>query len=193
MFGGTFDPPHIAHVVLAAEAIHQLKLDELLVTVAGVPWQKVGTRSVSSADARFEMAQKAFAPVDRATVSDIELRRQGNSYTIDTLESLAGPNTELFLLLGSDAAAGLDTWERHEDLATVATIAVFPRRGAEEDKPPSQFSWVDLQLPGLEVSSTDIRRRRAEGEPISGLTPPFVEEKIVALDLYRDHLSDGQG
>ena len=186
VFGGTFDPPHVAHVVIAAAAIHQLGLDELVITVAGVPWQKVGTRTVSDASTRMEMAKRAFEPVEHATVSDIELRRSGNSYTIDTLESLSGPDVELFLLLGSDAAAGLDTWERHEDLANVATIAVFPRRGAEGSSPPAQFSWVDLPLPGLEVSSTDIRERRSNNEPITGLTPPLVEEMIQTENLYVD-------
>lgn len=184
VFGGTFDPPHIAHIVLAAAAIDQLELDELVVTVAGVPWQKVGARTITEAKLRLEMAEVAFAPVTKATVSDIELQRSGNSYTIDTLESFAEDDVELFLLLGSDAAAGLDTWERHEDLASVATIAVFPRRGSEADTPPPEFSWISLELPGLEISSTDIRRRVNLGKPIAGLTPESVEEIIVREGLF---------
>ena len=191
IFGGTFDPPHIAHVVLAAAAIDQLDLDELLVTVAGVPWQKVDERSVSPGHTRFEMTEVAFAPVAGAVVSDMELRREGNSYTIDTLESLAGPDTDLFLLLGSDAAAGLDTWERHEDLADVATIAVFPRRGSEELRPPDGFEWTALELPGLEISSTDIRNRTRAGTPIVGLTPGAVLAIIEREGLYMDSPTSG--
>ena len=178
VFGGTFDPPHVAHVVLAAAAIDQLELDELLVTVAGVPWQKVGERAVTSSATRFEMASLAFAPVDKAVVSDIELRREGDSYTIDTLEALQSDDTDLFLLLGSDAAAGLDTWERHDELADTATIAVFPRRGSEDLRPPEPFSWIGLELPGLEISSTDLRWRVAEREPIVSLTSPGVVDVI---------------
>lgn len=184
VFGGTFDPPHVAHVVLAAAAVHQLGLDELVITPAGVPWQKVGSRSISAADVRLAMAAVAFGEVERAVVSDIETRRVGNSYTIDTLEELSGEDVELVLLLGSDAAAGLDTWERHGDIASLATIAVFPRRGHEDDRPPAQFQWIGLELPGLEVSSTDIRRRVAEGEPIAGLVPAGVRAVIDAHELY---------
>ncbi len=189
VFGGTFDPPHIAHVVLAAAAIDQLDLDELLVTVAGVPWQKVGEREVTPGPIRFEMAQVAFAPVDRLVVSDIEMRREGNSYTIDTLESLADPDTDLFLLLGSDAAAGLDTWERHSDLADTATIAVVPRRGSEELNPPDGFEWTALELPGLEISSTNLRERSRVGSPIVGLTPVGVQAIIDREGLYADQTS----
>ncbi len=186
VFGGTFDPPHVAHVVLAAAAIEQLNLDSLVVTPAGVPWQKVGSREISSGAARLEMARAAFADVARVEVSDIEVRREGNSYTIDTLEALDGDDIDLFLLLGSDAAAGLDTWSRYEDLAKISTIAVFPRRGHETAKPPAGFSWELLELPGLEVSSTDIRRRVRSGRPIVGLVPAAVRQIVELQGLYVD-------
>lgn len=184
LFGGTFDPPHVAHVVLAAAAVHQLELDLLVVTVAGVPWQKVGSREISPAQTRFEMAQIAFADVANTEVSDIELRREGNSYTVDTLREFAEEDTDLFLLLGSDTAAGLDTWERYEELASLASIAVFPRRGYEEAVPPDGFSWQALALPGLEVSSSDIRRRARASQPIVGLVPPAVSSIIQREGLY---------
>lgn len=186
VFGGTFDPPHVAHVVLAANAIHQLLLDKLIVTVAGVPWQKVGTRQITDADKRLEMAIAAFAGVDRVEVSDMELHRAGNSYTVDTLAELSGEDIDLFLLLGSDAAAGLDTWERYEEVAELATIAVFPRRGHEAATPPDGFEWESLDLPGLEVSSTDIRRRSGMGEPIVGLVPAAVGTLVSDYGLYNE-------
>lgn len=183
VFGGTFDPPHIAHVVLAAAAVHQLDLDELIVMPAGVPWQKVGSRRISSGDARLRMCAAAFDPVDRVVVSDMEVRREGDTYTVDTLEALSGPGIELHLLLGSDTAAGLDTWHRPQDVARLANIAVFPRRG-QEGEPPEGFAWSLLELPGLEVSSTDIRRRTAAGEPIDGLVPPLVRAIVDAEGLF---------
>ncbi len=185
IFGGTFDPPHVAHVVLAATAIHQLDLDELIVTVAGVPWQKVGSREISPAETRLEMAQVAFSNVEGVVVSDIELRREGNSYTVDTLREFAADDRDLFLLLGSDTAQGLDTWERSEELAHLASIAVFPRRGYENATPPEEFAWTLLELPGLEISSTEIRNRRREGMPVIGMTPDAVHAIIERDDLYQ--------
>ena len=185
IFGGTFDPPHVAHVVLAAAAIHQLDLDELIVTVAGVPWQKVGSREISSAETRLEMAEAAFANVQGVVVSDIELRRTGNSYTVDTLREFTADDADLFLLLGSDTAEGLDTWERPEEIAHLATIAVFPRRGYEHASQPEEFAWTLLELPGLEISSTEIRRRRRDGRPVVGMTPDAVHAIIERDDLYR--------
>lgn len=185
LFGGTFDPPHVAHVVLAAAAVHQLELDVLVVTVAGVPWQKVGSRHISPAETRLEMTQRAFENVRSVEVSDIELRRTGNSYTVDTLHEFAADDTDLFLLLGSDTAAGLDTWERYDEIAALASIAVFPRRGYEDATPPDGFSWTALELPGLEISSTDIRERARTGRPVVGLVPPKVQSIIERDELYR--------
>lgn len=185
LFGGTFDPPHVAHVVLAAAALDQLALDLLVVTVAGVPWQKVGSRHISPGDVRLEMAEAAFEPVAGVEVSDIELRRSGNSYTIDTLRELDDSATDLFLLLGSDTAAGLDTWDRYEEIADLASIAVFPRRGYEDATPPQGFTWEKLNLPGLEISSTNLRERWRTGKPIVGLVPPAVAAIIERDDLYR--------
>lgn len=184
VFGGTFDPPHTAHVVLAANAIHQLLLDSLIVTVAGVPWQKVGSRHITNAELRMKMATEAFRCVEGVEVSDMELRRSGNSYTVDTLSELSGEDVDLFLLLGSDAAAGLDTWERFEEVGELATIAVFPRRGHVDSEPPDGFTWERLSLPGLEISSTDIRRRVHAGEPIDGLLPADIQALIAEDELY---------
>lgn len=185
MFGGTFDPPHAAHVAVAAAAVHQLGLDELIVTVAGVPWQKVGSRHISPAATRLRMAELAFSVVDRVVVSDIELRRRGNSYTVDTLRQLADDDTDLFLLIGTDAAEGLDTWHEPEALVELASIVVFPRRGFESAAPPDELEWTALELPGLEISSSDVRRRVAEGAPIHGLVPAPVVNVVRSEGLYR--------
>ena len=170
--------------MLAANAIHQLLLDSLIVTVAGVPWQKVGSRHITDAELRMKMATEAFRGVEGVEVSDMELRRSGNSYTVDTLSELSGEDVDLFLLLGSDAAAGLDTWERFEEVGELATIAVFPRRGHVDSEPPDGFTWERLSLPGLEISSTDIRRRVHAGEPIDGLLPADIQALIAEDELY---------
>ena len=164
--------------------MQQLHLDKLIVTVAGVPWQKVGSRPISAAATRLHMAKLAFAAVEGVVVSDIELRRTGATYTVDTLVELSDDDTELFLLLGSDTAAGLDTWDRPDEISRLATIAVFPRRGYEDAEPPPGFEWQPLELPGLEISSTDIRRRAAVGEPIAGLVPSSVMRVIEDEKLY---------
>ena len=130
------------------------------------------------------MAELAFSVVERVIVSDIELRRRGNSYTVDTLRELTDPDIELFVLLGTDAAEGLGTWHEPEAVAELATIVVFPRRGFETAAPPAQFDWTALELPGLEISSSDIRRRVADGEPIHGLVPAPVVNVILAEGLY---------
>lgn len=186
VFGGTFDPPHAAHVAVAAAAVHQLELDELIVTVAGVPWQKLDSRRISPAATRLRMAELAFSVVDRVIVSDLELRRRGNSYTVDTLRDLAEDDVDLFLLLGTDAAEGLDTWHEPERLAELATIVVFPRRGFETARPPDGFEWTALELPGLEISSSDVRRRVADGAPIHGLVPAPVVNVVRSENLYRN-------
>lgn len=131
------------------------------------------------------MAEAAFRDVPSVEVSDIELRRTGNSYTVDTLHEFAADETDLFLLLGSDTAAGLDTWERYTEIAALASIAVFPRRGYEDATPPSGFFWTSLALPGLEISSTDIRERARTGLPVVGLVPSAVQSIIERDALYQ--------
>lgn len=132
------------------------------------------------------MAELAFSVLDRVVVSDIELRRSGNSYTVDTLRDLADDDSELFVLLGTDAAEGLGTWHEPQLVANLATIVVFPRRGFETAAPPDSFDWTALDLPGLEISSSDIRRRVADGEPIHGLVPAPVVSVVRSENLYRD-------
>ncbi len=183
--GGTFDPPHVAHVALVAGARHQLELDELIVVPAGQPWQKVGSREISPAPVRLEMAEAAFGTIEGCHVSDREITRTGDSYTVDTLEELSAPDRSLVLVLGADAAAGLDSWHRPDDIARLATLAVFPRRGHENASPPERFGFERLQLPGLAVSSTDIRDRVRSGHPIDGLVPREVIAIIERETLYR--------
>ncbi len=186
MFGGTFDPPHVGHLVTAVNVRHALDLDVVLLVVANDPWQK-SSRSVSPAADRLAMVEAAVGDVDGLEASDIELARGGTSYTADTLAALADQHAgaELVLVLGSDAAAGLPTWERAEEVRERASIVVVTRPGAEEGRPPPGWSWDRVETPRLEVSSTDLRARFVDGRPLDYLLTDAVIDCIEARGLYR--------
>jgi len=192
VFGGTFDPPHVGHLVTAVNVRHALELDQLLLVVANVPWQKEGTRSITPAEHRYALVEAAVQGVEGIEASRIELDRGGESYTADTLAALQAmyPGVTLFVVLGSDAAAGLDTWERYEEVRDRATIVVVDRPGATPTQPPDGFRWMNVEVPRLEVSSTDLRRRVVDGRPLDYLLPRAVIAGIRARGLYQDDLYD---
>ena len=136
ILGGTFDPVHVAHLAAAAAARDQLDLARVLVVVAGDPWQKRG-RVGAPAEARFEMVAAAIDGVDRLEASRLEIDRPGPTYTIDTVEGLAqAPDRELFLIVGSDVAASLDTWHRADALRAAVTLAIVDREDVAPSIPP---------------------------------------------------------
>jgi nicotinate-nucleotide adenylyltransferase len=188
IFGGTFDPPHVGHLVTAVNIRHELSLDRVLLVVADHPWQKVGTRDISSAEDRFAMVEAAVGDVEGLEASRIELDRGGMSYTADTLsELLAGdPSLDLYVILGSDAAVGLPGWERAEEVRALSTIVVVERPGSGEGQPPAGWSWVRVEVPRLEVSSTDLRARVVDGRPLDYLLSPAVIETIEHRGLYKE-------
>ena len=130
ILGGTFDPVHVAHVAAACEAHHQLGLDRVLLVVAGDPWQKRG-EVVASAEDRFAMVAAAVEGVDGLEASRAEIDRPGPTYTIDTVEAMRAPDRELTLIVGSDAAAGIESWERAGALREAVRLAVV---GREHDR-----------------------------------------------------------
>ena len=176
VFGGTFDPPHVGHLVTAVNVRHELALDRVLLVVANVPWQKAD-RAVTPAELRLAMVRAAVEPVAGLESSDIELRRGGPSYTIDTVDELERTgDLEVIVVLGSDAAAGLSSWERSDDLRRRSSVVVVDRPGAVGQVPPPGWRWQRVEIPRLEVSSTDIRDRFADGRPLDYLlTPPVVD------------------
>ncbi|HZM32625.1 MAG TPA: nicotinate-nucleotide adenylyltransferase [Acidimicrobiales bacterium] len=188
LFGGTFDPPHVGHLVTAVNVRHELALDKVLLVVAGRPWQKVGTREITPSADRYAMVEAAVGSVEGLEASRLEIDRPGMSYTADTLEALRAehPDTELFVVLGSDAAAGLPSWERAEEVRSAATIVVVERPGTREAEPPPGWSWERVEVPRLEVSSTDLRARVADGRPLDYLLTPDVIATIEVRGLYRD-------
>lgn len=185
VFGGTFDPPHIGHLVTAIDVRDLLGLDRVLLVVANEPWQKVGTRAITPAADRLDMVRAAVADIDGVEASDLEIRRGGPSYTVDTLTELrrAEPDAEFVLVLGSDAAAGLGSWERGDRLGELCRIVVVERPGATTEV-PGGFTLEHVQVPRLEVSSTELRARVAEGRSLRFLVPEPVVSLIRERGLY---------
>ena len=186
VFGGTFDPPHLGHLAIALDVAHELELDRVLLVVAGDPWQKTAVRSITAAADRLAMVRAAADGCPGVEVSDIEIERDGPSYMADTLADLADrhPDAALFLIVGSDAAAGLDTWSRPDAVRNQATTVVVDRGGREGGRPPEGWPHVVVDVPALEVSSSDLRRRVRAGEPIRGLVPRAVADLIESAGHY---------
>lgn len=186
VFGGTFDPPHVGHLVTAVNVRHALDLDRVLLVVANVPWQKVGSRGISPAGDRLAMVQAAVADVDGIEASAIEIERGGHSYTADTLATLRDqdPDAELFVILGADAAAGIGTWARVEEVRRLAELVVVERPGEPAPSAPQGWTWTHVEVPRLEVSSTDLRDRVRDGRPLDYLLTPAVISCIRTLNLY---------
>lgn len=186
ILGGTFDPPHIGHLAMAVEVRDALALDLVLIVVAHEPWQKVGERRVSPSADRLALARAAVLGLEGVEASDIEIRRGGPSYTADTLATMAAecPDDELWVILGADAAAGLPTWERGDEVAERAHLVVAAREG-ETGAPPPGWSWRTVPMTRLDVSSTDLRERVAAGRTIEVLVPEAVRSEIERRRLYR--------
>jgi nicotinate-nucleotide adenylyltransferase len=186
IFGGTFDPPHVGHIVAACQAGWAAGLDEVWMVVARAPWQKEGTRPITDPAIRLRLVRAAIEGIDGLVASDIELRRDGPTYTIDTVEQIRRerPASDVSLIVGADAGAGLDTWHRAGELRDLVDIVVVNRPGHAAEGVPPGWSWRSVEIPGLEVSGTDLRRRVAAGEPIHGLTPAPVAVMIADEHLY---------
>lgn len=185
LFGGTFDPPHVGHLVTAVNVRHALRLDLVILMVANVPWQKAGTRPITAAEARYAMVQAAVADVAGLRAGRAEIDHGGHSYTADTLEFLSQehPGASLFTIVGDDAAAKIETWERYEEVAARSTLVVVDRPG-EPVELPAGFGWERVEVPRLEVSSTDLRDRCRDGRPLDYLVTEPVLDVIEALGLY---------
>ena len=186
LYGGTFDPIHIGHLVTGLSVRHALGLDEVRFVVANQPWQKAD-RDLTSAELRLEMVAASVAGVEGAVVSDIEIELGGMSYTARTLAALAErePGASFWLIVGGDQAANLDTWKEVEEIKRLATLVVVDRPGSVGCEPPEGFRFERVDVPLLEVSSSLVRSRVAEGAPIRWLVPDQVLPVIDHHRLYR--------
>jgi nicotinate-nucleotide adenylyltransferase len=193
ILGGTFNPPHLGHLVCAQEAYLQLELDVVTLMPARIPPHKP-VEDEPGAEHRLELCRLAADGDERLAVSDLEIARQGTSYTIDTLRELRtrDPDSELFLIVGGDVAAGLPRWREPERVLELATLAVAKRRGTSRlrvqlalDELPGAERARFFRMPRIGVSSTMIRRRVRAGQPTRYLVPDTVAGYIEREGLYR--------
>ena len=192
VFGGTFDPPHVGHLLLAERAREQLGLERVLWVPAGDPWRK-SDRQVAAAKDRVEMVRRAVEGNESFEVCTLEVERKGPTYSIETLEVLREKyqEAELVFLVGEDALLDLPYWREAERLLELATLGVARRR--EDDGAQGGLAgwlreravtveWIDM--PRIAISSTEIRRRVAEGQTIRYAVPEAVEAYIRQQRLY---------
>lgn len=192
ILGGTFNPPHLGHLICGQEALIQLGLSRVIVMPNGVPPHKAGEPEPGPKH-RLELCRRAVAGDPRFEVSAIEIEREGPSYTVDTLEQLhsLAPDIEPVLIVGADAAVGLPTWREPERILSLATLAVARRRGTSRRAVDEALAGVAggehaefFRMPRIGISSTEIRERVARGQPIKYLVPDAVASYIDEHRLY---------
>ena len=193
VLGGTFDPIHLGHLIIAEEARDRLDLEEVCFVPASAPWMKAGQPLTSGHD-RLSMARLAVEDNPFYRVSTLELERPGPSYTVETLRELQedyGSEAQLFFIMGSDAFARFDEWKDPEGILGLATLVVVDRLGATASAEAiaqqvgNSGSAERVRGVHLEISAKDIRRRVLEGASIRYLVPEPVERYIYARGLYR--------
>ncbi|MHB8188915.1 MAG: nicotinate-nucleotide adenylyltransferase [Ferrimicrobium sp.] len=187
VFGGTFDPIHIGHLVAAQNAQHAAALDRILFVIANQPWQKEGGRTVTNADLRYLVVEELLRDIPHLEACDIEIRRGGPSYTYDTLLVLKElyPTDELFLIVGADAAESMATWERAELLSDLADLIVLNRYGYPTPEGILNFPEpIAVEMPWLDISSTDLRDRVKTKRPLQFLLPEVAIRAIERYGLY---------
>jgi nicotinate-nucleotide adenylyltransferase len=193
ILGGTFNPPHLGHLVCAQEAYLQFELDVVTLMPAGIPPHKP-VEDEPGVDHRFELCRLAVDGDERMTVSDLETTRPGTSYTVDTLQELhkRDPDSELFLIVGGDVAAGLPQWREPRRVLELATLAVAKRRGTSRSRVQRALDELGggaradfFRMPRIGVSSTLVRRRVRARQPIRYLVPEAVAGYIEREGLYR--------
>ena len=194
ILGGSFNPPHLAHLVCASEAAAQLSLDRVLLTPVAAPPHKEAERDPGP-QARLELCRLAIAGDERLGVCDLEVLRGGPSYTVDTLRELHArtPEDDLTFIVGGDIALGLPGWHEPEAVLGLARLAVAERSGMGRREIVARLEQhfgaaaapAFFDMPRLDISSSEIRRRVAQGAPIRYLVPDDVAEHIARGRLYR--------
>jgi nicotinate-nucleotide adenylyltransferase len=194
ILGGTFNPPHIGHLVCAQEAYAELGLDRVLLAPVREPPHKA-IEADPGCEHRVRLCELAVAGDERLGVCDVEVARGGPSYTVDTLRELLkrDPEDHLTFILGGDIALGLDSWREPEAVLGLATLAIVERSGAARADVAARLdaafgdiaSLEFFDMPRIDISSSEIRRRVADGRPIRYLVPDAVADRIEQGRLYR--------
>ncbi|MBT0565416.1 nicotinate-nucleotide adenylyltransferase [Williamsia sp. CHRR-6] len=208
VMGGTFDPIHNGHLVAANEVAHRFELDEVVFVPTGRPWQKLAaddpaTASVSPAEDRYLMTVIATAANPRFSVSRVDIERDGDTYTVDTLRDLhrLHPDADQYFITGADALSSILSWHSWEELFELARFVGVSRPGYElgtahlgshlKNLPSDALHLIEV--PALAISSTDCRRRAADGRPVWYLVPDGVVQYISKRRLYRSSGSQTRG
>lgn len=182
ILGGTFNPPHTGHLIIANEVRHALGLDEVQLMPTATPSHKATSGEVTAAQ-RLRMVELAVEGVEGLSASSFEVERGGVSYTYDTMKALtkSEPNTKFYFIIGGDMIDTLHTWYRIEDLMSLLTFVGVGRPGTEGK---TEYPVKIIDIPELELSSTLLRKRFREGGSVTLLTPCTVESYIREAGLY---------
>lgn len=187
ILGGTFDPPHNGHIAIARAALKELGLSRIIFIPAKIPPHKM-KRIIASPEHRTAMLRLAVEGYPGFEVSDIELGREGPSYTVDTLDELKKlyPDDELLLIIGADNVSEMEGWYQPLRILSLASVAAANR---PEFWPSGRFAdrVINFWMPPMDVSSTEIRNRLRAGFPVTGMVPSGVEDYIIRNRLYIDH------
>jgi nicotinate-nucleotide adenylyltransferase len=188
LYGGTFDPIHLGHLILAEACREACALDQVWFVVAGAPPHKPGGRT--DVNHRLEMVHLAIAGNSAFEVSDVETRRPGPHYSVETLETIAleRPEDDLYFLIGADSLVDLPHWRSPERILALSSLVVANRPGFEPlpiDLPPGAQPIHRVTMPAISLASNEIRRRRLEGRSIRYQVPRAVEAYMDAHGLYR--------
>ena len=195
IMGGTFDPIHLAHLIVAEEVRTELDLGQVIFMPAGDPWMKAD-RQITETSHRVAMVRIAIESNAHFCMSTIEIEHPGWTYTVDTLEKLSqepGPDTKLFLLIGWDGLKTMPQWKAPYRISKMATLVTFPRPGIErpdikvleESMPGVGERMIMLEKPYISISSTEIRQRLADGKSVRYMVPEAVENYITEHGLYK--------
>jgi len=185
ILGGSFDPPHLGHLLVASDACEALSLDRLLFVPAGTQPLKAA-RPTTAPALRLEMVRRLAGDDPRFGVDDIEIQRPGLSYTVDTLTEFAErwPTATRFFLAGTDVLQSFGQWRDPERIRSLATLVLLQRSDATGST-PSEADWMRLSTRRIDISSTEVRERVRTGRSIRGFVPAAVAELIAAERLYR--------
>ena len=195
LMGGTFDPIHYGHLLAAEVARWTFALDKIIFIPAAVPPHKADRKKITSASCRLAMTGQAIASNPHFYLSDLELKRQGPSYTVDTVREIKRlyPQNQIYFITGADAIMEILTWNRVEELMSLAYFITATRPGFKLERLwdyLQNFPWKErvqiMEIPGLAISSTEIRQRVQAGQPVKYLVPEAVENYIYQQKLYQD-------